>query len=394
MSTPFSRTLRALETDSSRFPLVLILTAAGLAACGAVWLVYGRVTVYEVTADARLEVDRAAHSVEAPVAGRIVTNRMVVGRDVAAGDVLVSLDARLERLKLDEEKARLDAAAAQLLALQQEIAELAAGESHGARAAVAGRAEAQAHLREAEEAARLSEEEANRLGRLAAEGQVSEAEAKRAAAEAKQKRAAADALAMGGEKLSFERASDDSDRRARRADLETEAARLEGERARATAAVAVLALEVERRLIRASVAGRIGEVGSIPEGAYVREGDRLGSVVPRGQLRVVADFDPPSALGRIRAGQPARVRLKGFPWTQYGSLAATVARVSSELRDGKVRVDLDVVPAARSRIPLEHGLPGSVEVEVERVRPVVLLLRAAGQRLAEPVATASGKNGG
>ena len=32
-------------------------------------------------------------------------------------------------------------------------------------------------------------------------------------------------------------------------------------------------------------------------------------------------------------------------------------------------------------IPLEHGLPGSTEVEVERVSPALLVLRAAGQFL-------------
>jgi hypothetical protein len=40
------------------------------------------------------------------------------------------------------------------------------------------------------------------------------------------------------------------------------------------------------------------------------------------------------------------------------------------------------LPAGQStRIPLEHGSPGSAEVEVERLPPAVLALRAAGQLL-------------
>ena len=66
---------------------------------------------------------------------------------------------------------------------------------------------------------------------------------------------------------------------------------------------------------------------------------------------------PAVALGR-RAGQPARLRLDSFPWTQYGSLATTVSRVASEVRDGRVRVELTVASEPPARLPLQHGLRG------------------------------------
>ena len=117
-------------------------------------------------------------------------------------------------------------------------------------------------------------------------------------------------------------------------------------------------------------------------GGVVREGDRLATVVPVGELKVVADFLPSVALGRIRPGQPARLRLDGFPWTQYGTVAATVSQVAAEARYGRVRVELAVVPDPRSSIRMQHGLPGALEVEVERVSPATLVLRAAGQLVA------------
>jgi membrane fusion protein (multidrug efflux system) len=61
---------------------------------------------------------------------------------------------------------------------------------------------------------------------------------------------------------------------------------------------------------------------------------------------------------------------------------ATVASVGSEVREGKVRVELTVHPDSTSRIPMQHGLPGAVEVAVEEVSPLSLILRAAGQLLA------------
>jgi membrane fusion protein (multidrug efflux system) len=69
------------------------------------------------------------------------------------------------------------------------------------------------------------------------------------------------------------------------------------------------------------------------------------------------------------------MRLASFPWTQYGSLSAVVTRIAGEARDGKIRVELSVSSDAPSSIPLQHGLPGTVEIEVEQVSPATLLLR-------------------
>jgi multidrug efflux pump subunit AcrA (membrane-fusion protein) len=115
-------------------------------------------------------------------------------------------------------------------------------------------------------------------------------------------------------------------------------------------------------------------------------------VVPAGKLRIVANFDPPDAVGRIQPGQSARLRLEAFPWTQFGSVPAIVANVASEIRDGRIRVELAVNPTSAPRIPLQHGLPGTVEVEVERTSPASLVLRMVGRALARSNATASTGN--
>ena len=52
--------------------------------------------------------------------------------------------------------------------------------------------------------------------------------------------------------------------------------------------------------------------------------------------------------------------------------------MASEVRDGRVRVELAVRPEAAPLIPLQHGLPGTIEVEVDHVSPAILVLRTAG----------------
>jgi hypothetical protein len=58
--------------------------------------------------------------------------------------------------------------------------------------------------------------------------------------------------------------------------------------------------------------------------------------------------------------------------------------VAGEVRDGTVRVELAVDAQAPSAIPLQHGLPGAVEVEVGRVTPAALILRNGGRMLSTP----------
>ncbi|HYQ46690.1 MAG TPA: HlyD family secretion protein, partial [Polyangiaceae bacterium] len=88
------------------------------------------------------------------------------------------------------------------------------------------------------------------------------------------------------------------------------------------------------------------------------------------------------ALGRLRPGLLGRMRLYGFPWTQFGSVPVRVAHVAEEVREGSVRVELSILNGSGQNIPLQHGLPGSVEVELERASPAELVWRAAGKKLA------------
>jgi membrane fusion protein (multidrug efflux system) len=215
-------------------------------------------------------------------------------------------------------------------------------------------------------------------------GVIAELDLNRTVADAQQRRAAADSMHYAVVRLEGEQRTRTNERRAHIEQLTSELNKLRGDRATAGVTLQRLEEEVDRRYIRAPVDGKLGEVAPLRIGAVVHEGDKLAAVVPSGKLRVVANFDPPAALGRIRPGQHARLRLEGFPWAQYGSVAATITNVASEIRDGSIRVEMTLDSNSESRIPLQHGLPGSVEVEIETLSPANLVLRTAGSLLAGP----------
>jgi membrane fusion protein (multidrug efflux system) len=371
-----------------------ILLAALLLSVWLTWAFLARLVVYEVTETARLEVDRAVHVVQAPVAGRVVATHVQLGQEVERGTVLVALDAATERLRADEARSQLGTLAHQIQALNAEINAATAALQASQLASHVALEEARAHLRQAHVAAQFAAQDATRAQGLHTRGYLSEADWQRAQAQADQEYAARERLRLAVSRLQQEHDTQARDRQVRLEALMRERTRLEGEQSTAQRTLERLTHETSRRRILAPVAGRIGEVRALRQGSVVEEGDLLVAIVPVGDLMVVADFAPAAALGRLQRGQPARLRLDSFNWAQYGTVAATVARVASEAHNGRVRVELQVQPAPISVIPLQHGLTGTIEVEVERVAPVTLVLRAAGQLLAMPQDTLTARAAG
>lgn len=377
MSATFARTLRSLQAERSRRLFVEALIVA-LFLGWTVWLLFARVAVFEVSERARLEVKSAAHPVAAPVGGQIVETRLTIGRRVEVGEVLVVLDAEGERRTVTERRVRRDGLIARRQALELEIE----AEEEAARSQQKARdtalEEARAQIQQAQARAGFSTSQLEMSTRLRAVNAVSEEELRRDRAQAEADRAAVLALKIGATRQEQDRTTQESERKARVAKLRREATELEADAATEEAAIRRLEHDITQRVIRAPVAGRVGEAAEFRVGSVVRPADRLGAIVPTGEPRGVALF-PAAAVGRIRPGQVARLRLDGFPWAQYGTLPARVTDVGNEPTSGLIRVEFALAPDPDSAIVVEHGLPGSVEVEVEHVSPAVLVLRAAGQ---------------
>jgi membrane fusion protein (multidrug efflux system) len=384
MSTAFSRTLRILEADRGRRPVAGLLAAAALLGGWAAWSLMARVTLYEITPTARLEVDRAISPIQSPMLGRVTATYLQVGRAVRAGETLVELDASPERMQASEERTRIAAIAPQVESLRKQIAaeeQARAEERATTRIAID---EARANARQAEAPATYNAAEIDRLQKLHEGGLIPEREYQKGKAEAQQTRYTAEREQIAVRRIEQEQRTRETNRDSRVRALEAEIARLDGQAASSRSAIQRLENEIERRVVRAPIAGRLGEAAPLRVGAVLHEGDRVAAIVPEGRLLVVAQFPAHAAMGRIAPGQSAKVRLDGFPWAQYGALSAAVTRVASEIREGSVRVELAVDESQPTRIPLQHGLPGSVEVSVERLTPATLILRTAGRLIASP----------
>lgn len=391
MASGFERTTRSLAADTPVLALVLWAAAGLLLAVWFGWFLLSRVTVYEVSQRARVEVRQAGHPVASVLAGRVRASQLALGRQVQAGEVLVELDAENEQARLREESARLAGYAPRLLALQREIQasrQALAEEQQAAQAAVAA---ARARVREVQLAAEFARETERRVREDQLAGGAAQVDVLRAGAEARRLEAGRDVQLAEVRRLEGEARTRSQQQQVQIEALQRTLATLQGEQTTGQTTLARLRQDVERLQVRAPVAGVLGEVAALGAGGFVAPGQKLATIVPQGELIIVAEFSPAAVFGRIRAGQPARMRLDGFPWSQYGTLAARVHSVGTEIRDQRVRVEFQPAPDALQRSLLQHGLPGSVEVGIEQVSPATLVLRAAGQlRGAQVAATDAG----
>lgn len=385
MPTSFSRTTRSLANTSSKTALVTWLISGLFLGAWCVWFFIAEVTVYEISSKARLEVERSAHPLEAQTAGKISSIALLLGQTVQAGQVLAELDASSEKLRLLEEESRLQALPPQIAALQREIAALeqAGGEDH--KAALSAITTAHARHKEAIAAAEFAKDHERRLNELTGSGRIAVIESLRAHAESQKLLALADAASSEIHRLEMDARTREHDKLADIENLKRSAVTLEGQIQVTKATIARLKQDIEKHLIRAPVSGQIGDVVPLQVGTYLAEGDKLATLVPAGNLRIVADFPPASVLGRIHPGQASRMRLDGFPWAQYGSIPARVSHVATEIRDNLVRVEFAPESTPASSMLMQHGLPGTIEVNVEKVAPALLILRASGQLLANPI---------
>jgi multidrug resistance efflux pump len=379
MPSSFHHINHSLKVDSGLRSVTAIGCALLLLAGWLVWAITARVTQYEVSDSARLEVAGAAYPLQANAAGRLTASQLVLGREVHSGDVLVELENNDEQLSLSQERAHLASLEPELAALRSQVRSEEEGRNSEHTVLTFSTDAAQAQCRQAQAQAALAEQEEARASRLRAEGLISQAEAERASADAASKKAVAENLQVQVARLQPELQVRDRDRDVRLKQLQGEIAKLDVEVVSSQANCKRLEFDFQKRSIQAPISGRLSECTPVRPGTHIAEGQQLGVIVPDSELQLVAEFEPESAFGKIRPGQNAIVRLQGFPWAQFGTLTARVSQVAGEIRNSKVRVELTLDSPAQSRIPIQHGMPGTVEIDVGQTTPALLLLRSAGK---------------
>lgn len=386
MAYPFERTLRSLTGyESGTRVLLVVLVALGVGGIVA-WATLAEVPIVKVSSQARIEPHNAVYRIEPPSAGRVVRSLLNLDEDIKEGDLLIEFDTRAEQLELDQSKATAEGLEQELVVIREQIANkrreaLATGEVDE----VAVR-EAQEREQEIAPRHKLAEERAA-LAAKSPTGSMSEIEKL-------ERRTDVDALALekSAQSLAVIRLRREQSVRgqtltAQLLGLQREELKTEGQLRELGVAIERLEYQIEKKHYRAPASGRLVDVAELGAGAFIADGQRVGTIVSNdAEVRVRARF-PKEDVGLIQPGQTAQLKLDGYPWTIYGTVPAKVTRVGTEPGQvatpeaipGTVRVELDIEAPADSRIQLHHGMTAIVEVEVARVSPIALLMRSIGE---------------
>ncbi|HEX4382716.1 MAG TPA: HlyD family efflux transporter periplasmic adaptor subunit [Myxococcales bacterium] len=369
--------MRSFDADAFRVYGAVLIVAIVILASWLTWSVAARVSVVQVSSAGRVESVSAVHQVESAVAGQVVSAPRKLGEAVDAGDLLVELDSRPQQIQLERTRAQLKTQQSELALLQEQIAAENDADRSAGRADQAALQEAEAKRAELLPKLELTEERRKLVGD-APNGIVSPIESLERKSEDESARRSAATSTQTLTRLSADQALSRRRRDLHLQELHRDSVKLEGELPVLAATIAGLEDDIARHRIRATAKGRLGQIAELTPGAFVKLGDRLAVVVSEGDLHVRASFTPETAVGVLREGQHARMRFPGYPWPIYGTVAGTVTSVGTEPLSGMIAVELSLQQEASSWIKLQHGLPAEVEVQVDRVSPATLVLRAIG----------------
>jgi multidrug resistance efflux pump len=379
MSARFESTLRSLERQGQLgFGLTPVFCLLG--AWGA-WMLGANVDEYTTSSRARLEVSTAVSRAAVTEGGRLIALHVALGRRVSAGDLLAELDDSLARAQLATERAELGTLDARSAALHAQMDSERTRRRLRARVDEMTRKRASLGVEQAVVAAHHDGEVARIAIGLEQQMLTSRVDALRADKNVRESQIAVDGASAELERLHAEQEYEDGSIVALLESLTQKLAELDAESLVRRTRIAAAEAEIERRRVRAPIGGRLGTVASLQIGDVVRSGDVIASIVPNDEVRVIAELAPEQALGRVAAGQTARVRLDGFSWLQYGSLEATVEHTALEPQGGSIRVELVLAHPKGSAVPVQHGLTGAVDIRTGRSAPWQLLARNIGAAL-------------
>jgi membrane fusion protein (multidrug efflux system) len=355
------------------------------------WAVAAEVPIVKVSSQARIEPHNAVFRIEPPSAGRVVRSMLNLDEDIREGDLLIEFDTRAERLELDQSKATTVALDQELTVIREQIANKKVEASATGKVDEVAIREAMEKEQEIAPRHRLAQERAQ-LALKSPAGSTSELEKLERTTDVDALGFAKTAQSLAVIRLKREQGVRGQTLTAQLLGLKREELRVEGQLRELEVAIERLEYQIEKKHYRAPASGHLVDVAELGVGAFIADGQRLGTIVANdAAVRVRARF-PKEVVGMIQPGQTAQLKLDGYPWTIYGTVPAKVTRVGTEpglvatpeAIPGTVRVELDIEPPADSRIQLHHGMTATVEVEVARVSPIALLMRSIGEWRAAP----------
>ena len=343
------------------------------------WAFWGRVAVFRQTHEARLSIEQEPYLLESRYAGEVVRSFLAEGKEVKKGELLVELEVEGFKLEIKAQDQAIEG-------LEQELATLKNRQSHERQSWILELNRRSAEIEQSTQSLQDNQALAlvyaqvfqkmtqSRQDGLITEMQflASKMENQKITSLVNEQRQQLIVLENG-----FQHQKKLNEVQEKR--MSEEFLVLKQRLQEAQSKRVHLQYESQIRQILAPVSGKMGEFQVLNPNSFIDEGEHLGTVLVEDTFKVIAWFPTEDALGLLKKGQHAQIRFEGFPWLRYGSMTAVISHVAGEATKNGIRVTL--APVNNPGIPLIHGLPCSVEVEIERTSPWNIFLNLLGAKL-------------
>jgi hemolysin D len=331
----------------------LILIAIG---AGTIWATITRINVV-VSADGRLVPRGESLRLSVPQGGIISAVLVNIGESVQTGQPIMEIDSYRESADAAHTEHDIEEAKTELARYRRSATDL--------HAAVANLRE---ELASAQQVSGLMNEESSALREGYRDGAVSLFQV-----QAKQQEAAEAAGKVAQIKSDLVRSQDESQEDEKLA-LETnqKIAGLEVELARNVEAK-------KKTVVVAPVSGAVTYVNSLRPGRYLAANDIAATLYPTNAPLMAEVWIPNESIRRVKPLLPVRMKLKAYPFQQFGLLPGTVISVDPDVNDSGnyrawIKPDRLTLSGANGPEKMRTGLALSAEIVVDRRTVLQVLL--------------------
>jgi hemolysin D len=168
--------------------------------------------------------------------------------------------------------------------------------------------------------------------------------------------------------------------------LETEITTLQAEIAQTNSQINSLELQLQQRVLKSPIAGRVFQLPIQRPGAVVQAGTMVAEISPENSPLIVRAQMPTSESGSLRKGLPVKLKFDAYPFQDYGIIEGELLEISPttsevDTPNGKVAAyNLEIslkshcIPSKNKCTPLRPGDTVTAEVIVRQRRIIDFLL--------------------
>jgi hemolysin D len=334
----------------------LLYTVLLAVVTGVVWASITRINVV-VTADGRLVPRAESLRLSVPQGGIISAVLVNVGDSVQTGQPIMELDSYRESADAAHAEHDIEEAKTELARYRRSALDL--------RAAVAN---LQEELVSAEQVGQLANEESRALREGYSDGAVSLFEV-----QAKEREAAEAAGKVAQIKSDLAHSQNEGQEDEKLAQETTEKIKgLEVELARNVEAQ-------KKTVVVAPVAGAVTYINSLRPGRYLAANDIAATLYPTNAPLLAEVWIPNESIRRVRTLLPVRMKLKAYPFQQFGLLPGEVMSVDPDANDGGayrawIKPDRLTLYGREGPEKMRTGLALTAEIVVDRRTVLEVLL--------------------